>query len=95
MKTTTVQQNGQVGLPASFRKRFGIKKGDKVVWEETENGLIVQPQASSVLEAYSKIGEAMQDKGITLEQLIEDGREIRGELLQELYGLDENGKRIS
>ena len=35
-----------------------------------------------------EIGEELKKPGVTLDELIESGREIRGEILKEKYGLD-------
>jgi hypothetical protein len=34
-----------------------------------------------------EIGDALREKGVTLEALIESGREIRAELVKEKYGV--------
>ncbi len=34
-----------------------------------------------------KIGELLREQGLTLEDLIESGREERGKLIQEEYGI--------
>ena len=34
------------------------------------------------------IGRELKQRGVTLEDLIKDGREIRGDLLKELYGIE-------
>ena len=36
-----------------------------------------------------QIGQALKERGIDLEELIESGREIRGELIKEKYNLTE------
>ena len=36
----------------------------------------------------AQVNEALREFGVTLEELIESGREIRGELLREMYGID-------
>ena len=41
----TIQENGQVTLPIEFRQKFGLKKGDVVVFKETEEGLLISPRA--------------------------------------------------
>jgi hypothetical protein len=39
------------------------------------------------MDALDRIGEILKEKGLTLEGLMESGREIRGELLEREYGL--------
>jgi len=45
-----------------------------------------QSVESAVNSALNEIGQALQKKGIPLEKLIERGREIRGEIIEEKYG---------
>jgi AbrB family looped-hinge helix DNA binding protein len=87
-KTYTIQENGQITLPAEWRRRYGLKKGDPVMFKETEEGLLISPKEAQVLSLLDEIGESLKAKGITLEELIESGREIRQELYEEKYARD-------
>jgi hypothetical protein len=58
------------------------------VIETVEGGLVVIPPAVTAMKALDDIGQALQAAGFTLEDLIEDGRDIRGDLLKERYGID-------
>jgi antitoxin PrlF len=84
-KVYTIQENGQVTLPIEFRKRYGLKKGDVVMFKETEEGLLISPKALLAMKLMDEIGDALRDKGITLEELIESGREIRQEIYDGKY----------
>lgn len=87
-KTYTIQENGQVTLPIEFRRKYGLEKGDIVVFEETDAGLLISPREALAMKLLDEIGEALQERGISLDDLIESGRDIRGEMLKEKYGLD-------
>lgn len=84
----SIQENGQVTLPADWREKHGLKKGDVVTFLETDRGLLIQPRQDSIQQALEDIGAALEERGLTLEELIERGRAIRGDLLREHYGLD-------
>ena len=86
-KLSVVQEKGQVTIPAEIRRRLGLKKGDLVAFVETEQGVLISPQEIIAMDALDRIGETLQEKGLTLEDLMESGREIRGELLEKEYGL--------
>jgi AbrB family looped-hinge helix DNA binding protein len=81
-----VQEKGQVTLPTELRKKLGIKKGDLVEVTETAQGLLVTPQKVVALQALDEIGAILREQGLTLEDLIESGAEIREELVREQYG---------
>jgi AbrB family looped-hinge helix DNA binding protein len=83
-----VQEKGQVTIPAQIRKKLKLKKGDLVIFEETEAGVIIRPAEVLVSQALVEIGKALQAKGVTLDEIIERGRELREKLIEEEYGLD-------
>ena len=84
-----VQEKGQVTIPAQIRKKLKLKKGDLVIFEEMETGMMIRPAEVLASQALVEIGKALQAKGITLEEMIERGRELRGNLIKAEYGLDE------
>ena len=88
-QTTLVQAKGQVTIPAEIREKLKLKKGDRVVFIETTKGVVIQPAEVVVSAALDSIGNDLKAKGVTLEQLIESGREIRSDLLEEEYGLSD------
>ncbi len=86
-KLSRVQSKGQVTIPTEIRKKLGLKKGDLVAFVETEDGVLISPREVVVAKALEQIGAALQEKGITLEQLMEDSHTIRGQLIEEKNGL--------
>jgi len=86
-KLSVVQEKGQVTIPAEIRRKLGLKKGDLVAFVETEQGVLISPQEIIAMDALDQIGEALKEKGLTLEELMESGREIRGKLLEKEYEL--------
>jgi len=81
-KLSKVQEKGQVTIPAEIRKKWGLKKGDFVEFVETENGVMIRPQEMVAMQALDRIGEALKARGVTLEELLEDGNEIRDQLVR-------------
>ncbi len=86
-KLVRIQEKGQVTLPADVRKRLGLKKGDLVSVTPTADGILITPQEVVANKLLDQIGQALKAQGLTLEDLIESGRQIRGELAHEKYGL--------
>jgi AbrB family looped-hinge helix DNA binding protein len=84
-KASVIQENGQITLPKEFRKRFGLKKGDIVVFKETNEGRLISPREMLAFQLLDEIGDALEKKGISLDDLIESGREIRQEIYNEKY----------
>lgn len=86
-KLSMVQEKGQVTIPAEIRKKLGLKKGDLVSFVETDQGVLIKPAEVIVTESLDELGRALKAKGLTLEQLMDRGREIRGQLIEQEYGL--------
>ena len=84
-----VQEKGQVTIPSEIRRKLKLKKGDLVVFVETEAGVVIKPAEILVSGALEEIGRALEAKGIDLEELLERGRERRSELIEKEYGLKE------
>lgn len=82
-----VQEKGQVTLPADVRKSLGLKKGDLVAVTQTPDGVLITPQEAIATRALDRIGQALIEQGLTLEELIESGRDLRGDLIEEQYGI--------
>jgi AbrB family looped-hinge helix DNA binding protein len=82
-----IQEKGQVTIPTKIRKKLNLRKGDLVTFVETKEGVVIKSAKVVLTEALDEIGEALRAEGITLEQWIERGHEIRGKLLEEMYGL--------
>lgn len=87
---TRIQEKGQVTLPAELRRRLGLKKGDLVAVTETVDGILITPQEIVATRALAEIGAALKEQGLSLEELIERGRAIRGDLVREQYDLPDD-----
>lgn len=75
-----MQEKGHVPLPADVRRALNLKKGDLVAVERTENGVLITPQEVLATRALDHIGQILREQGLSLDEFIASGREIRGEL---------------
>lgn len=48
MDLSKISEKGQVTVPASIREKLGLKKGDKVLFLEKEDGTIVLANPNKV-----------------------------------------------
>jgi len=87
-KLVRIQEKGQVTIPTELRKKLGLKKGDLVAVTETPEGVLITPQEVLAMKALDRIGEVLKERGLSLEELIESGREIRGQIVKEQYGIE-------
>lgn len=52
-ETSKVGKRGTVVIPASLRRRYGIKEGSLVIAEERAEGVLIRPAAALPVEIYS------------------------------------------
>ena len=82
-----IQEKGQVTIPSEIRKNLNLKKGDLVTFVETKGGVIMTPAEIVVSKALDEIGKVFKRKGLTIEEIISRGREIRSKLIEKEYGI--------
>jgi hypothetical protein len=73
-------------------KKLGLKRGDLVAVMETPDGVFITPQQVVASKALDSIGDILKEQGLSLVELIDQGRDIRTDLLQETYGITETPK---
>jgi AbrB family looped-hinge helix DNA binding protein len=83
-----VENDGRVMLPADVRARLGLKRGDMISAVETPDGLLLTSRRATIEREIAQVDAELSRQGLSLDELIESGREIRGELLKELYDID-------
>jgi antitoxin PrlF len=86
-KLVRIQEKGQVTIPTEIRKKLGLKRGDLVAVMETPDGVFITPQQVVATKALDRIGDILKEQGLSVDELIASGREIRTDLLQEIYGI--------
>lgn len=86
-KLSVVQEKGQVTIPSEIREKLGLKKGDYVAFVETAQGILITPREVVAMEALEKISTVLKEQGISLEELMQTGRDNRDTLIEEEYGL--------
>jgi AbrB family looped-hinge helix DNA binding protein len=86
-KLVHIQDKGQVTIPTEIRKKLGFKRGDVVAVMETPDGVFITPQQVVATKALESIGEILKEQGLSFEELIASGLEIRTGLVQETYGI--------
>ncbi len=63
MEKVTIGRRGVLTLPARLRKRYGLRRNDELVVEETPQGLLLRPAVSMPIELYTeeRIAEFMEE----------------------------------
>jgi len=53
MEASKLGRNGTLVIPAKLRRRYGLKEGGMVVFEESEDGISIKPAVAVSVEMYS------------------------------------------
>lgn len=69
MERASVTTKGQVVIPSSLRRKFGIKKGTQVLVYEKDGDIIVKPITDEYIESMAGITKT---KGMLLKALKEE-----------------------
>jgi len=72
-QTLIVSNRGQLTLPASLRKRFGIKDGGAIILEERDNELILKPAMVLEVEMYTDAQVSAWDEADRLDDAEREG----------------------
>lgn len=87
----------QITLPRRVCEELGVKPGDGLVLKISNGKLVARPQRQVALEALQALRQGFAESGVTLEELLESGRQVREELFREKYGylLEKQSRRPS
>ncbi|MGH7822255.1 MAG: AbrB/MazE/SpoVT family DNA-binding domain-containing protein [Candidatus Binatia bacterium] len=68
MASSTVTRKGQVTIPAEVRKRLGLRRGDRVVFVEEDDRVVLRPAENDVEAAF---GLVRAKKSVSLRRMDE------------------------
>jgi hypothetical protein len=83
----TIQDDRKLVLPSEVSDALDVHRSEDVLLFESEQGVLVTTRKRYLNWVLDRIGEGLPDD-VTLDNLIESGREIRGDIIRERYGLD-------
>ena len=84
-----IQKKGQVTIPIALRQKYDLGEGGVVEFVEEETGFRIIPRLVLAEESLDKIGKILKKKGITLNQVVGGGREVRKAIFREKYAQEE------
>lgn len=81
-----INAEGNLILPAELREALGLQVGDTLKLVQTEDNLLLIPRRLLVAEFAEYMSKLLAEKGLTVDDLLASGEEIRDELFRERYG---------
>lgn len=61
METSVLTTKGQLLIPKRIRAKYGINSGVKVIFEETENGVMIRPMNENYFNSFVGILKSGKD----------------------------------
>jgi AbrB family looped-hinge helix DNA binding protein len=55
METSVLTSKGQLVIPKRIRNKYGIKSGVKVIFEETDKGVVIRPMNEEYFNSFRGI----------------------------------------
>ncbi|MDO8615069.1 MAG: AbrB/MazE/SpoVT family DNA-binding domain-containing protein [Dehalococcoidia bacterium] len=86
VRRSTIRNRRQITLPADICRRLGIEVGDSVMLEVEDGYVRLTPSRKRAVDALAAIQKAFQESGIPEEELLEEGRRVRAEMTEKVYG---------
>jgi len=96
--SSSVQQKGQVTIPLAMREALNIKPGDEVYFRRSPEGILITTESLERLARFNEtldelsriIAEREKEQGSdgSLDDILDEIRERRAEILKDKYGID-------
>ncbi len=83
--TIKVAKRGTITLPKSLRERYRIQKGDGLTLLDLGGVFVLTTGRSQVDELAGRIAQALQERGESLESMLQTLREERARVFAERY----------
>jgi AbrB family looped-hinge helix DNA binding protein len=81
-----VDAEGNLTLPMELRESLGLQIGDTLKVMQTDDYVLLIPKRLLVPEFAEYMSKLLTEKGLTVDDLLASGEEIRDELFRERYG---------
>ena len=88
--TIQLRKKGTLTLPRELRRKYGLEAGDALTLLDVGDGfLFLTPRAAEVNRQWDRVGQILEEEGVTLEELLEVLDEEREKYYQEHYARTE------
>lgn len=84
--TIRVGENGEITVPAAYRKKHKLAKGSEVMLLQLGDALMLVPADVALNQLCQRIQDNLTTHGITLERAQKNLERVRRRRFQELYG---------
>ena len=76
METSVLTVKGQLLIPKRIRNKYGIKSGVKIIFEETENGVVIRPMNENYFKSFMGVLKATGNLKEETKQMKAEGKKL-------------------
>ena len=76
METSVLTAKGQLLIPKRIRNKYGIKSGVKVIFEETDKGVIIRPMNEDYFNSFMGILKSEGDLKEEMKQYKQEEKKL-------------------
>jgi AbrB family looped-hinge helix DNA binding protein len=91
METSILTSKGQLLIPKRIRNKYGIRSGVKVVFEETDEGVIIKPMNEHYFKSFRGILKSTGNLKEEMKAMKEEERKLE-ERKSNLFGKNTKAK---
>lgn len=84
--TIRVGENGEITVPAAYRKKLRLTKGSEIVLVQLGDALMLVPADVALNQLCQRIQDILTGQDISTKQALKNLEKVRRQQFQELYG---------
>lgn len=92
METSVLTSKGQLLIPKKIRNRYGIKAGVKVVFIETDDGLMIKAMDHEYFEQFAGMLKDSMPSTEELKKMKKEEIELEEKKMRKVFKSKKNGK---
>lgn len=86
METSVLTTKGQLLIPKRIRNKYGIKSGVKVIFEETEKGVVIRPMNEEYFNSFMGIIKSTGNLKEEMRKMKEEEKRLEDRKYKLLFG---------
>lgn len=92
METSTLTSKGQLLIPKRIRNKYGIKSGGKVIFEETEDGVVIKPMNEHYFKSFRGILKSTGNLKEEMREMKEEEKRHADKKFTKVFGKNQKAK---
>lgn len=92
METSILTSKGQLLIPKRLRSKYGLKSGVKVIFEETDKGVVIRPMNEQFFKSFMGILKGDGNLKVEMREMKEEEKRLEDRKL-EIHSRKQNNSK--